>query len=375
MRNPQRRGLRLASMLVASGLALSIAPAVHADDSNGILKLTDSQAAEMAGRLMPDVYGDGRSQGDAREAAQAAKATADKTAASAAGADASTAGSGASTDATSPWKLTKKSGIEGAQGMAATFPVGGSKGDYFSVNGLSPIQRVDADGKQKWSRDATSLDTDWQITPSPRGSKEPYPPAVVMGFNAISPFAMASDDGVTTGDLTGDGVDDIVFTAENGVLPYRPFTSPGSSLPNGTFVTVLDGATGKTLWSKLYAAAYNVKLVGKTLVIADSAFSNMNSPALLQGHPDRYPLRLRRRQAHPEADLDARGRALQRRPVGLAPVAGRRPDRRLLEPGPRLRHRPDPQRPHPGDRHGGRQRQVGADREPLRTAAAPGRQA
>ncbi|WP_371603534.1 hypothetical protein OG345_23365 [Streptomyces sp. NBC_01220] len=279
MRNPQRRGLRLASMLVASGLALSIAPAVHADDSNGILKLTDSQAAEMAGRLMPDVYGDGRSQGDAREAAQAAKATADKTAASAAGADASTAGSGASTDATSPWKLTKKSGIEGAQGMAATFPVGGSKGDYFSVNGLSPIQRVDADGKQKWSRDATSLDTDWQITPSPRGSKEPYPPAVVMGFNAISPFAMASDDGVTTGDLTGDGVDDIVFTAENGVLPYRPFTSPGSSLPNGTFVTVLDGATGKTLWSKLYAAAYNVKLVGKTLVIADSAFSNMNSPA------------------------------------------------------------------------------------------------
>ncbi|MFJ6437175.1 FG-GAP-like repeat-containing protein [Streptomyces sp. NPDC091416] len=278
MRNRQRRALRLASMLVASGLALSAAPAVHADDGNGLLKLTDSQAAQMAGRLMPDAYGDGRGLGDARQAARAAKATADKTA-SAAGTDAAATDGGASTDATSSWKLTRKSGIEGAQGMAATFPVGGSKGDYFSVNGLSPIQRVSADGKQKWSRDAMSLDADWQITPTPRGSKEPYPPAVVMGFNAVSPFSMSSDDGVTTGDLTGDGVDDIVFTAENGVMPYRPFTSPGSTLPNGTFVTVLDGATGKTLWSKLYAAAYNVKLVGRTLVVADSAFSNMNSPA------------------------------------------------------------------------------------------------
>ncbi|MGW6208150.1 FG-GAP repeat domain-containing protein [Streptomyces sp. NPDC055089] len=277
MRNLQRRGLRLASMLVASGLALSAAPAVHADDSNGLLTLTDSQAAQMAGRLMPDAYGDGRGLGDARQAAEAAKKTADKTA-STAGEAAATDG-GASTDATSPWKVTKRSGIEGAQGMAATFPVGGSKGDYFSVNGLSPVQRVGADGKQLWSRDATSLDADWQVSPTPRASKEPYPPAMVMGFNAISPFTMASDDGITTGDLTGDGVDDIVFTAEHGVMPYRPFTSPGSSLPNGTFVTVLDGATGKTLWSKLYAAAYNVKLVGKTLVIADSAFSNMNSPA------------------------------------------------------------------------------------------------
>ncbi|MFB4423048.1 FG-GAP repeat domain-containing protein [Streptomyces sp. QL37] len=276
MRNLQRRGLRLASVLVASGLALSVSPAVHADD-NGILTLTDSQATEMAGRLMPDAYGDGRGQGDARRTAEAARKTAG-TAASAAGEDGADGG-GASTDATSSWKLTRKSGVEGAQGMAATFPVGGSKGDYFTVNALSPIQRVGADGKQKWSRDSTSLDADWQVTPTPRGSKEPYPPAVVMGFNAVSPFAMASDDGVTTGDLTGDGVDDIVFTAENGVMPYRPFTSPGSSLPNGTFVTVLDGATGKTLWSKLYAAAYNVKLVGRTLVVADSAFSNMNSPA------------------------------------------------------------------------------------------------
>ncbi|MCX5442866.1 MULTISPECIES: hypothetical protein [unclassified Streptomyces] len=274
MRNIHRQGLRLASMLIASGLALSIAPAVHADDGE-LLTLTDSQADKLSQRIMPDIYGDGRDL-DQRQNPKNTESTAD---ASTGADDGSAAGSGTTADAPA-WKLTKKSGVEGAQGMAATFPVGGSKnGDYFSVNGLSPIQRIGADGKQLWSRDSASLDTDWKITPSRAYQTVPYPATVVMGFNAVSPFTMASDDGVTTGDLTGDGVDDIVFTAEVGVLPYRPFTSPGSSLPNGTFVTVLDGKTGKTLWSKLFAAAYNVKLAGKTLVVADSAFYNLNSPA------------------------------------------------------------------------------------------------
>ncbi|MFJ6512891.1 hypothetical protein ACIQMO_27860 [Streptomyces sp. NPDC091406] len=263
MRDIRRRGLRLASVLIASGLAMSASPAVHADD-NGLLKLTDSQADAMARRIMPDVHGDGSASADEGGNGDGR------------GLDPRRAGE--DTPAGPVWKLTKKSGVEGAQGMAATFPVGGTSGDYFSVNALSPIQRIGANGKQRWSRDSTTLDRDWQITPT-RGGPEPYPAAVVMGFNAVSPFGTGTDDGVTTGDLTGDGVDDIVFTARVGVLPYRPFTSPGSSLPNGTFVTVLDGATGRTLWSKLYAAAYNIKLVGKTLVIADSAYYNMNAPA------------------------------------------------------------------------------------------------
>ncbi|MFF8511674.1 hypothetical protein ACF064_26700 [Streptomyces sp. NPDC015492] len=263
MRNIHRRGLRLASVLIASGLALTVTPAVHADDS-GLLTLTDGQAEQLARHAVPDVYGDGgKSLEQGTEDADTS--------------DSSTADSG--TAAASPWKLTKRSAVEGAQGMAQTFPVGGSKGDYFTVNSLTPIQRVDADGERVWSRDSTSLDSDWQVTPTPRAVKEPYPAAVVMGFNAVDPFSPTSDNGVATGDLTGDGVDDIVFTAKSGVNPYRPFTSPGSPLPNGTFVTVLDGATGKTLWSKLFAGAYNIKLVDKTLVVADSAYGNMNSPA------------------------------------------------------------------------------------------------
>lgn len=263
MRNIHRRGMRLASVLIASSLAWSVAPAVHADVDTGPLKLTDRQAEQLAERITPQLHGGGRDLSPLQ-----ATTPSDGSAA-----PAETSGTAAA------WKLTRKSGIEGAQGVAATFPVGGSNGDYFSVNGLSPVQRVGADGTRRWSRGATSLDADWRTTPLRPAQTEPYPPAVVMGFNAVSPFTMASDDGVATGDLTGDGVDDIVFTAEVGVNPYRPFTSPGSPLPNGTFVTILDGATGKTLWSKLYAAAHHVKLVGRTLVVADSAFSNVNSPA------------------------------------------------------------------------------------------------
>lgn len=66
MRNINRRGVRLASMLVAAGLVLSAAPAAlaaDADDSNGLLTLTDSQAADLSARAQLDPYGDAEGQG------------------------------------------------------------------------------------------------------------------------------------------------------------------------------------------------------------------------------------------------------------------------------------------------------------------------
>ncbi|MGC5413428.1 hypothetical protein ACPXCX_58645, partial [Streptomyces sp. DT225] len=75
-----------------------------------------------------------------------------------------------------------------------------------------------------------------------------------------SPFSPNSESGYSAGDLTGDGVPDLVFSALVGATPYpRAFTSPGSDLSTGTFVTVLDGKTGATVWSKLYNYAAMVK--------------------------------------------------------------------------------------------------------------------
>jgi subtilisin family serine protease len=185
----------------------------------------------------------------------------------------------AADEAETPLELNVRSALEGVQGMALTVPVEGTDGDYFVLNALGNVQRRTADGETVWQRGNPSYYEDWQVRNIRPFQAEPYPVRIVMGYNAVGPFTPSSDQGHVTGDLTGDGVDDIVFSAEVGSFPFRPFTSPGSSLITGTFVTVIDGATGATLWSKLYGAARHLALVDDTLVIADSPSLNINSPA------------------------------------------------------------------------------------------------
>ncbi|MCX4646441.1 MULTISPECIES: FG-GAP-like repeat-containing protein [unclassified Streptomyces] len=264
-----RRGLRLASALVAAGLALSFAPPALADDSGSdLLVLTDGQAETLESHAQVDPYAaaDGKSvtpDGAGRE----------DTAASGSG---SRLDEDTGTDAGTV-SVNAKSNLEGVRGIAATSPVGGTSGDYFTLHSLGTVARSAPDGKQLWRRDNASLYADWKVTPTRPWQTERYPARIAMGYNAVSPFSPMSDQGYATGDLTGDGMDDVVFSASVGISPYRPFTSPGSSLANGTFVTVLDGKTGKTLWTKLYAYAFSVKLVGKTLLIGDSPYYNLNS--------------------------------------------------------------------------------------------------
>ncbi|MGW6156783.1 FG-GAP repeat domain-containing protein [Streptomyces sp. NPDC055144] len=271
MRSNSRRALRLASALVAAGLALSAAPpALAADDDGSLLTLTDSQAEKLADHAQLNPYADAD-----RETVDPQGAT------EGSGTDGQGSGShldeGTGTDGAVT--LSSRSALEGVRGLAATVPAGVKGGDYFTLHSLGSVQRSKADGTALWRRDNASLYADWGVKNSRPWQTEPYPARIVMGYNAVSPFTPASDQGYVTGDLTGDGVDDVVFSASVGVNPYRPFTSPGSSLANGTFVTVLDGKTGKTLWSKLYAYAYSVKLVGKTLVVTDAPYYNLNSPA------------------------------------------------------------------------------------------------
>ncbi|MFB7418155.1 FG-GAP repeat domain-containing protein [Streptomyces sp. NPDC056210] len=283
MNKTSRRGLRLASALAAAGLALSAAPAVAiADDGNGVLSLTDSQAEKLSQRLQLDPYGDAAATGDDTTPSDTGKVTGTAPGS----ADSGTAGSDAAgsdttaagTDALPSTTVTAKGSTEGATGMAATTPVTGSDGDYFTLHAGGNISRRSADGKEMWTRDNASFDSEWDIPAlSPRFSKEPYPARIIMGFNAVTAFSPTSDQGYTSGDLTGDGVADLVFTADLGTSPYRPFQHGDSTLHTGTFVTVLDGATGKTLWSKLYASANQIKLVGKTLLIADTPYYNTSA--------------------------------------------------------------------------------------------------
>ncbi|MGW8884240.1 FG-GAP-like repeat-containing protein [Streptomyces sp. NPDC055749] len=254
-----RRALRLASALVAAGLALTAAPhALAAEDDGSAMKLTSEQAAELTERAQVDVYGDAAETHNAESAEP----------------DSDTSGTAA---ADTPVTFTGKSTLEGVRGVGATVPAG-SDGSYFTVHSLGNVQLHKADGTSTWERTNTSLYADWRVKPLRVWQAEPYPARIVMGYNAVSPFTPASDQGFDTGDLTGDGTPDIVFSASVGSDAYRPFSSPGSALPTGTFVTVLDGSTGKTLWSKLYSYATSVKIAGGTLLVADVPDYNLNAP-------------------------------------------------------------------------------------------------
>ncbi|WP_166849189.1 FG-GAP-like repeat-containing protein [Isoptericola sp. BMS4] len=246
-----RRPARLAATMAAAGLVLAAAPqALAADAGDGAMTLTSTQADDLADRVNVDVYGD-----DAPEEAVERDDAGDESSAE------------EPVDPDTPVTFTEESVLEGVQGMGVT-AAAGDDGDYFTLHSLGNVQRHAADGATSWTRTVDSLYDEWGVRSWRPWETELYRPHLVLGYNAVSPFAPQSDQGYDTGDLSGDGVEDLVFSTNVGTAP------PGWSAKVGTYVTVLDGATGATLWSKLYDHAAQLAVVDGTLLLADSPSLN-----------------------------------------------------------------------------------------------------
>ncbi|CAM3469060.1 FG-GAP repeat domain-containing protein [Isoptericola cucumis] len=255
-RQTPRRGTRLAATLTAAGLALAAAPqavAAGADAADGAMTLTNAEATELTARAHVDVYGDDTAEQPA-ERDDAADAPEDGAAEE-------------PVDPDTPVSFTEESTLEAVQGMGVTADAGGG-GDYFTLHSLGNVQRHAADGATAWTRTTDSLYAEWGVRSFRPWETAAYQPHLVLGYNAVSPFTAASDQGYATGDLSGDGVDDLAFSTSVGSVP------PGWSAEVGTYVTVLDGRTGETLWWQLYDYAAQLKVVDGTLLLADSPSLN-----------------------------------------------------------------------------------------------------
>ncbi|GAB3097960.1 FG-GAP-like repeat-containing protein [Isoptericola nanjingensis] len=261
-----RRASQLACTLVAAGLVLAIAPQASAagHDDGAARTLTDAQAQDLADRMSGGLYGD----------ASVGAGTDDAAAGPTEGAEADAADP---VDPTTPVTFTATSSMEGVRGLGVTLPAKGQQ--YFTLHSLGNVQLHTPDGSTVWERTNDSLYADWGVKPARVWEKTMYPPLVLMGYNAVSPFSPTSDAGYDTADLTGDGVPDLVFSAAVGVSPPVGATIPGTTMKTGTLVTVLDGKTGATAWSKVYSYASMVKVIGDTLLVADAPRTNQYAPA------------------------------------------------------------------------------------------------
>ncbi|HEX3789823.1 MAG TPA: PQQ-binding-like beta-propeller repeat protein [Pseudonocardiaceae bacterium] len=176
--------------------------------------------------------------------------------------------------------------LETTQGTPMTTSLPG--GDTLQVYSLGVVNLVRPDGSTVWQRSTGSLYRDWHLTFDNAGySSTPQlaigtDPADPYELTTAEPYAERDTQPYAVGDLTGDGATDIAVAETVGINLGAancgncgsPFTVPGSDLHFGTFVSVLDGRTGATLYSELDPGVVTqLAIAGRQLVIGDETGS------------------------------------------------------------------------------------------------------
>ncbi|MFK0171624.1 hypothetical protein ACIQU5_22760 [Streptomyces sp. NPDC090306] len=283
---PTRRIRLLAPALLAAtalgATSLMAAPAAEAapgGGSKGVVRLTPSALKKLSDRYKT------RADGTAGQVASVGgdNTTSDTGNSSSGKTSSGAADSGSGSTGTDGFGLKQDGQWETARGVASTVTLG-STGDWLSIYSSGSVTRLNAKGSPVWTRTSHSLMTDWGVKPKSSIQPEEYVPELYEGYDPYQPSSTGQSP-YATGDFNHDGTPDLAVAYNVGSNPVRDFTSPGSDLASGTFVTVLDGRTGGTLYSKLLPGYVGSLLVQNgELVVADRTGPDWtNNPVAEQG--------------------------------------------------------------------------------------------
>lgn len=193
----------------------------------------------------------------------------------------------ASTTAASTLSLRATRAMETAAGPARTAAVPG--GGYLVVHAFGTVSMVGASGRLLWARDTASLYRAWGVRWQSDGPVTA--PELAWGTSASNQLTLLRAGAPVVSDATPYAVGDLgvrptpdVAVAEtvgfkiygqiSSLEPCQvclvPFDVAGSSLHVGTFVTILDGRTGRVLWHELDPGyVTQLAITGGRLIVGD----------------------------------------------------------------------------------------------------------
>ncbi|SEK93731.1 S53 family peptidase [Streptacidiphilus jiangxiensis] len=285
----RRTGIRSAAAVavLAATAAVSVAPAARAQGpgGSGTVRLTAAKLAELSAKYTPRADGTPGLVAAAAEAngAGTSGSSGTRNATGTAGGTGGTAATGAAGSASTGTGVTQESGWQTARGAASTLALGGT-GDWVSVFSGGGLARYDKAGKPVWTTTGEQLYGDWQVKPTVAYQDEPFTAVMYEGYDPYQPGSVGTHP-YAQADFNHDGVADVAVAYSVGASPDRPFTSPGSDLSSGTFLSVLDGRTGRMLWHTLVPGTVGSLLTeGGKLIAAEQTGPDWSyNPVATQG--------------------------------------------------------------------------------------------
>ncbi|MFC1442389.1 hypothetical protein ABUW04_29465 [Streptacidiphilus sp. N1-10] len=282
----RRTGIRTAAAtaVLATAAAMTVAPVASADTgSSGTVRLTAAKLAELSAKYTPRSDGTPGLVAAAAESTGADSVNSSSSTGTSSGSSSSAATGTSSSTTSASSGITTESSWETARGAASTLALGGTA-DWVSVFSGGGLTRYDAAGKPVWNTTGEQLYSDWGVKPQTAYLDQPFTAVMYEGYDPYQPGATGSHP-YAQADFNHDGVADVAVAYNVGSSPYRPFTASGSDVSTGTFVSVLDGRTGKMLWHTLVPGTVGSLLVedGKLIAADETGPDWTYNPVATQG--------------------------------------------------------------------------------------------